>query len=133
MQQIINTGNFSRPCRIFRDKDGKSYTSNYRPISLLTSFSKLLENVSIQFLEYLNSNNIVVEEEFRFRTKTSTDLAIYKLLNEIQKALNSKKLTGGIFVTLKRLSIMLIMRCCCRNWNFMVENVKQSYGTNHIQ
>jgi hypothetical protein len=76
-------------------------------ISLLTSFPKVLEKVmSIQLLEHLNNNNILVEEQFGFRT------------NEIQKALNSKKIIGLIFVTLKRLMILLIMRFCCGKLNY---------------
>jgi hypothetical protein len=67
--------------------------------------------VRIELLEHLNNNNnnnILVEEQFGFKAKSSTDVAIYKLLNEIQKTLNSKKLIGGIFVTLKWLLIVLI-------------------------
>jgi hypothetical protein len=76
--------------------------------------------MSIQLVEHLNNNNILVEEQFGFRTKSSTGVAIYKLLNEIQKALNSKNLIGGIFVILKRHSIVLIMRFCYQIWNSMV-------------
>jgi hypothetical protein len=43
------------------------------------------------------NHHILVEEQFGFRRKTSTDMAIYKLTNEIQKALNRKNLIGGIF------------------------------------
>jgi hypothetical protein len=46
-------------------------------------------------LEHLNNNN-------GFRTKSSTDVAIYKLLNEIQKALNHKNLIAGIFCDLEK-------------------------------
>jgi hypothetical protein len=78
-------------------KSDKSNTSNYRPTSLLTSFSKVFEKaMSFQLLEHLNNNKILVEEKFGFRTKYLTDVAIYKLVNEIQKALNSKNLIGGI-------------------------------------
>ena len=84
-------------------KGDKSNISNYRPISLLTSFSKVLEKaMSIQLLEHLNKNNILVDEQFGFRTNTSTDSAIYKLTNEIHKALNSKNLIGGIFCDLEK-------------------------------
>jgi retron-type reverse transcriptase len=98
MQQIIITRNFSKPSNyseikpLFKEGD-KSDISNYRPISLLTSFSKILERaMSIQLLERLNNNNILMEVQFGFRTESSTDVAIYKLLNEIQKAPNSKNL-----------------------------------------
>jgi Notch-like protein len=64
-------------------KGDKLNISNYRHISLLTSFSKVLEKaMNIQLLEHLNKNNILAEEQFGFRT-TSTDMAIHKLTNEI--------------------------------------------------
>jgi DNA polymerase/3'-5' exonuclease PolX len=84
-------------------KGDKLDISNYRPISLLTSFSKVLEKaMNIQLLEHLNKNNILAEEQFGFRTISSADKAIYKLTNEILKALNSKNLIGGIFCDLKK-------------------------------
>jgi hypothetical protein len=47
---------------LFKKAD-KSSTSNYRTISLLTSFSKVLEKaMSIQLLEHFNKNNILMEE-----------------------------------------------------------------------
>jgi hypothetical protein len=84
-------------------KGDKSNISNYRPISLLTSFSKVLEKaMSVQLLERLNKNNILVEEQFGFRTKYPTDVAIYKLVIGIQKTLNSENLIGGIFCDLEK-------------------------------
>ena len=58
--------------------------------------------MSIQLIDHLN--NILVEEQFGFRTKSSTDEAIYsyKLLNEICRTLNSKNLIGGIFCDLQK-------------------------------
>jgi hypothetical protein len=58
--------------------------------------------MNIQLLEHLNKNNILAEEQFGFRTKTSTDKAICKLTKEILKALNSKSLIGGIFCDLEK-------------------------------
>jgi hypothetical protein len=86
-------------------KDDNSHTSttNYRPISLLTSFSKVLEKaMNIQLLNHIHENNILAEEQFGFITQISTDMAIYKLLNEILKTLNSKNLIGGIFCYLEK-------------------------------
>jgi hypothetical protein len=63
-------------------KGDKSQTTNYRPISLLTSFSKVLEKaMNIQLLKHIHENNILAQEQFGFRTQISTDTAIYKLLN----------------------------------------------------
>jgi hypothetical protein len=49
-------------------KGYKSNISNYGPISLLPSFSKVLEKaMNIQLLNHLYENNILVEEQFGFR------------------------------------------------------------------
>jgi hypothetical protein len=84
-------------------KGDKLNISNYRPISLLTAFSKVLEKaVYNQLLEHLHKNNILAEEQFGFRTNSATDKAIYKLTNEILKTLNSKIKIGGIFCDLEK-------------------------------
>jgi fructose-1,6-bisphosphatase/inositol monophosphatase family enzyme len=60
-------------------KGDKSQTTNYKPISLLTSFSKVLEKaMNIQLLKHVHENKILAEEQFGFRTQISTDTAIYK-------------------------------------------------------
>jgi hypothetical protein len=77
-------------------------TSNYSPISLLTSFSKVFGKVIYnKLLQHLNNNKILVDEQFGFITNSITDRAIYKLTNEILKALNNKSMIGGIFCNLK--------------------------------
>jgi hypothetical protein len=62
-------------------KGGKSNISNYRPIPILTSFSKIIEKITCtKLIEHLNYNQILAEEQFAFRNKSSTDSATYKLL-----------------------------------------------------
>jgi hypothetical protein len=77
-------------------KGDKSNISNYRPISILSSLSKVLEKVMYQLQESLNKY-IILAEQFGFRTDSTTNKAIYKLINETLKALNSKFIVGGIF------------------------------------
>jgi len=58
--------------------------SNYRPVSLLTSFSKVLGKVVYNgVLRHLNNNNILVEEHCRFRRNLTTEEATYELINEL--------------------------------------------------
>jgi hypothetical protein len=50
-------------------------------ISLLTSFSKVLENALYnRLIEYLSNNNVLVENQFGFRKGYATDNAIFKLI-----------------------------------------------------
>ena len=79
-------------------KGNKMNSADYRPISLLTSLSKVFEKtLYIRVTEHLN-NNLLVGNQFGFRKGTATEDAIFKLTNEIFKALNNKTLAGSIFL-----------------------------------
>jgi hypothetical protein len=53
--------------------------SNYRPISLTTTFSKIVENVMYSRIShYLKAYNILVPEQFGFRKGISTKNAAFK-------------------------------------------------------
>jgi hypothetical protein len=54
--------------RPLHKKGDKANKSNYRPISLLTTFSKVTENVMHNRIShYVKANNILVPEQFGFR------------------------------------------------------------------
>jgi len=64
-------------------KSDKSKISNYRPISILSSFSKILEKVMYNQLQgHLNKYGILAEEQFGFRADSTTNKVMYKLINE---------------------------------------------------
>jgi len=87
---------------IFKKGD-KDKLTNYRPISLLTSFSKIFEKLIYKRLySHMISNNILAKEQYGFRSNTSTEKAIYQLTNNILKALDNKNLVGGIFCDLTK-------------------------------
>ena len=69
----------------------KTELSNYRPISLLTVFSKIIEKIIYKRLyNYLLKYELLVNEQFGFKEKTSTDSAIYNLLNSVLLPLDKK-------------------------------------------
>jgi hypothetical protein len=87
---------------LFKKGDRENMT-NYRPISLLTSFSKVFEKIIYErLLQHININIILVEEQSGFRPATSTDKASYRLINEILKAMNESNVVGGIFCDLQK-------------------------------
>jgi len=89
-------------------------TSNYKPISSLTYFSKIFEKIIYtRLICHLNHNHILVDEQFGFRTKSSMDLASYKLINDVLTSLNNILLVGGFYVIYKKLLIVLIMTYYC--------------------
>jgi hypothetical protein len=77
-------------------KGDKTDVANYRLISLLTSFSKIFKEVIFSRLQHhSDTNNVLAQEQYGFRTKLSTDLT-----NNILSALNNTLLGGGdCFVT----------------------------------
>jgi len=48
-----------------------------------------------QLQEHLNKYSILAEEQFGFRTDSTTNKVIQKLINKTLKALNSKFIVGG--------------------------------------
>jgi hypothetical protein len=84
-------------------KGDRSSIASYRPISMLSSFSKVFEKVmSNQLHGLLSKYSILAEEQFGFRADSSTDKAICKLVNETLHALNSKSVVGGIIFDLEK-------------------------------
>jgi hypothetical protein len=77
--------------------------TDYRPISLLTTFSKVLEKVMYSRLsQHMCCNNILVPEQFGFRKDISTEDATYRLTDNVLKSINQKMHVGGIFCDLTK-------------------------------
>ena len=73
--------------------DDTCEVSNYRPISLLTSFSKIIETVmQRRTLKHLTKHNIISTEQYGFRVGYRTDSATYRLTTGILNAMNNKLL-----------------------------------------
>ena len=65
-------------------KGEKKEIINYRPISLLTSMSKVLEIIMFKRLEtHLETNNILAVEQFGFKKGVHIDSTIFNLTNNI--------------------------------------------------
>jgi len=79
-------------------KGDKFLTANYRPIPLLTSFSKTSEKLIYSRLyKHICTNNILVKEQYGFGINSSTEAASYDVIHEILKGINNRLLVGGIF------------------------------------
>ena len=83
---------------IFKAGD-RACMDNYRPISLLSTFSKILEKiVAIRLLTYLDNNKILSKWQFGFRSKHSTSHPMVHFLNNVTENLNKKRHTVAIFL-----------------------------------
>ena len=71
----------------------KSVVSNYRPISLLSIFSKIFEKaMHTRVYEFLQLNGSLCENQYGFRKARSCEHALLVAQNEILNALNRKKI-----------------------------------------
>jgi len=101
--------------------------SNYRSISLMTSFSKIFEKIVFtRLIRHLSYNHILVDEQCGFRTNSSMYLASNKLINDILTSLNNKLLVEGVFCDLQKLLIVLILTCYCHKCTGMAFHVKDT-------
>ncbi len=76
---------------------------NYRPISILTSFAKLLEKFFYnRFFNFLSSHNVLNPRQFGFQPKKSTNTAIANVLSTLINNINSDKHVAFILFDLKK-------------------------------
>ena len=102
----LSTGIFPNKLKIAKvspifKTNGKDLLTNYRPISVLPCFSKILERIMYDRLySYLTENKILFKKQFGFRSGHSTDQALLELIGQICECFDEKKYFLGIFVDL---------------------------------
>jgi len=80
----------------------KKCCTNYRPISILSPFSKILKNVSMTNFINILKNDLLSIHQFGFRQGLSTQLAVTQLYDDLVKAKDKKLITCYIFLDLKK-------------------------------
>ena len=99
INQMLNTGIFPDSLKVSKviplfKKDDPQIFSNYRPISLLPSLSKIFEKaIFLQLSNYLEINSLINSNQYGFRKKHSTELASLHLVDILNYQLDSKKYT----------------------------------------
>ena len=84
-------------------KDDKMIVTNYRPIPLLPSISKIIEKVAHnQISHYFTSHNLFYEHQYGFRSKHSTELAALHLIDKITTEIDSNNIPLNIYLDLSK-------------------------------
>ncbi len=88
---------------LYKGKGSKEDLSNYRPISLLPTFSKIIEKIlDKQLREFLEGNNILYSNQFGFRKGHQTTHIIMAAQDFIIEAGKNNEKIIGIFMDLKK-------------------------------
>ena len=72
--------------------------SNYRPISILSVFNKLLEKlIAIRLNKFLEVNDVLYKYQFGFRKNYSTVLAVIDVVEDILEHLDKNDTGIGMY------------------------------------
>ena len=85
-------------------KKGDRYDiKNYRPISLISVFAKLLERLMFnRMISFLSENKIFTEAQNGFRKWKCIDTAIQSFIEVVQESIDKGLHTTGIFIDLTK-------------------------------
>lgn len=85
-------------------KSGDSdLVDNYRPISILTALSKIMERIIHNALiKYLERNSVLSKNQFGFRHNSSTSEAVNSVVSSVAQALDSKLKCVVLFLDFKK-------------------------------
>lgn len=101
----FKTGNFPKEIKtakvipLYKTGDRHQFT-NYRPVSLLPQFSKILEKLFIY--KFIDKHKLLFESQYGFRAQRSSSMALLELIEEITSSIDKKKFAIGVFTDLKK-------------------------------
>ena len=77
--------------------------NNYRPISLLSIFDKIIEKlIHKKLYSFLEEHNILYQNQFGFRKNHSTVYALVQIIEMIKESIDTGKFVCGIFIDLRK-------------------------------
>ena len=87
---------------IFKTDDNTD-PSNYRPISLLSNFNRIFENLIFKRMEsFIAQHNMLSPSQYGFRKTFSTQHAILDIVSTIQTNMDQRLFSCGVFIDLKK-------------------------------
>ena len=104
VNQCFSLGKFPDSLRIalvlpLYKKGDKTNVSNYRPICILPTLSKIIEKcMKVRLLEHLQNNSIISPSQFGFQSGVSTQDAIIHLTEKIYQNFNNFTPTLNVYI-----------------------------------
>ena len=100
----MQTGTFPDELKIARviplfKSGNRNLMSNYRPISILPTLSKIFEKlIHVRIYQFLDENQVLYNYQFGFRKAHSTVHAVQTAIHSVTKALDTSYQCMGIFI-----------------------------------
>ena len=92
----------ARVIPLYKNED-KMLINNYRPVSVLPLFSKILERLMFNRLEmFINKHDILYKYQFGFRKGYSTTMSLLILVDKIKSALDNGDIVVEVFLDLSK-------------------------------
>lgn len=87
---------------MFKNGD-KHCVDNYRLVSLLPQFSKILERLFVKQLDlFISKYGLLSEHQFEYWENRPTTYAVMEVVEEITKAITNGKFSISIFIDLQK-------------------------------
>ena len=100
----LSTGVFPNDLKIAKvvsiyKKDNPQNFGNYRPVSVLPCFSKILERIMYnRCYDFITKTNVLFNKQYGFRNKHSTYMAVLDFVININHAIDNDKYTLAVFM-----------------------------------
>ena len=92
----------ARVTPIYKTGDKNDF-GNYRPISVLPCFSKMLERIMYKRLyNHLSQNHMLYPKQFGFQKSHSTEHAIIQLTDQLNSSFEKNNFKLGVFIDLSK-------------------------------
>ncbi len=108
INQMLNTGIFPDLLKIAKispiyKKDDETVFSNYRPISLLPSISKIFEKVIFtQTYDFFQKEKLFYHSQYGFRNEHSTEFAAMEIVDRIMTEMDKNETPINIYLDLSK-------------------------------
>ena len=106
LQFIFNDGIYPNNCKIarvvpvYKNRD-RTEINNYRPISILTCFSKIIEKlIYARFINFFRKHVVIYPKQYGFLKKVSTTHAMLDVVTTIYDNMYEKLFSGLLLIDL---------------------------------
>jgi hypothetical protein len=100
---VIDDWKIAMVTPIYKGKGDMEDLGNYRPISVICHFGKILEKVMLaQMIYYLNEHDFISQDESAYLKNHSTQTSLHRVTEDWLEAMNEGLITGICFLDISK-------------------------------